>query len=216
MKTKGPPRRKCQVIIYFPRLRRDFLFYMTETTKISTGKQKKIDSVTELKTKIDKSKSLFLADYKGLTHQQMEQLKKALKKVEAEFVVTKNTLLKIALKESLKLKDQKDAISEFEKNLVNSTASLFTYGDEIAAIKEMAKFIKTRELPKIKMGLFSDKIASDKDFTQLANLPAREVLLSMLVSRLQSPISELHYALNWNLQRFVTVLGNIKDKKPKN
>lgn len=172
--------------------------------KISTNKQRKIDSVAQLKQKLEKAKSFFLTDYRGLTHQQLEQLRKGLKKVEAEYLVAKNTLLKLAIKSFDKA---------FESELKNPTATLLAYGDEIAPIKELANFIKNAQLPKIKLGFFAGRVATESDFKQLATLPTKDILMSNLVSRLQSPISGFHYALNWNLRRFVTVLDNVRSKK---
>lgn len=166
--------------------------------------QKKIDTVADLKQKLEKAKAFFLTDYRGLTHQQLEQLRKGLKKVEAEYLVAKNTLLKLAMKSFDKA---------FENELKNPTATLLAYGDEIAPIKELANFIKNAQLPKIKLGFFGGKVATESDFKQLATLPTKDILMSTLVSRLKSPISGFHYALNWNLRRFVTVLENVKSKK---
>ncbi|MBM3283231.1 50S ribosomal protein L10 [Candidatus Gottesmanbacteria bacterium] len=188
----------------------------TTTKKISAGKQRKINTVTELKEKLDRTKALFLTDYRGLTHQQIEQLKKALKKVEAEFVVVKNTLLRIALQGSSGKKEKPRMNGTTEKlttGLKNPTAVLLAFGDEIAAIKTLANFIKTSQLPKIKVGLFAGKIAEETDFNKLAIIPGRDILLSLFAIRLKSPLSQLHYALNWNLQRLAVVLSNIKNKK---
>ncbi len=172
--------------------------------------QKKIDTVKKLKTKLEKAKAIFLTDYRGLTHQQLEQLKKALKKIEAEYIVVKNRLLKIAIKQC-----NNATMEQCDNELQNPTAILFSYGDEIAAIKELAKFIKNVQLPKIKIGIFAGKVATPTDFLKLSSLPDKNTLLTMLVGRLNSPISGLHYALSWNLRRLVTVLENIKEKKPK-
>jgi large subunit ribosomal protein L10 len=185
---------------------------MDKQTKKTKINPKKAEIVAELQEKLAKSKSLFLTDYRGLTHQQLESLKKTLKKVQAEFVVAKNTLMKIAFNKQ-QITDNKEQIILIEKNLKNPTATFFAYGDEIAAIKELAKFIKTRELPKIKIGLFAGKLATDSDFIKLASLPTREILLATLAMRLQSPLYGLHYALNWNLKRLVVVLNNVKNNK---
>lgn len=180
--------------------------------------QKKIDNVATLKDKLGKTKALFLTDYQGMTHKQMETLRKALKKVQAEFVVAKNTLLKLALENQAPKNPQAggfpgQAIQQLEAELKNPTATLLAFGDEIAAIKELAAFIKNTQLPKIKLGFFWGKLATQTDFNKLATLPPREILLAMLVGRLQSPISGLHYALSWNMRRLVTVLNNVKGKK---
>lgn len=184
---------------------------MTAPKPKSAGNPQKQAVVSEIKDKLEKAKAFFLTDYKGLTHQQLEGLRKALKKVEAEYVIAKNTLLKLALKLS-----GNQAMEELEKELNNPTATLFAYKDEIAAVKQLAAFIKTTQLPKVKLGFFGGKVATEADFMKLSTLPSREILLSTLVCRLNGPIQGLHYSLQWNLQKFVTVLGNIKNKKPAN
>lgn len=170
--------------------------------------QKNIDAVKSLTEKLKKARSVFLTDYRGLTHQQLEQLRRALKKVEAEFLVAKNTLIKIALKAN-KVADS----DKIEAELNNPTATLVAYGDEIAAIKVLSDFIKKIQLPKVKLGLFDGKLATVADFDKLAALPTRDILLATLAARLKSPITGLHYSLKWNLNKFVYALNAVKSKK---
>lgn len=184
---------------------------MDQIKKISAKRQKKVDSVTVLKDKLTRAKSLFLTEYRGLTHQQMELLRKGLKKAEAEFVVAKNTLLAKAIEQL-----DNETMKQLTPELKNPTATLLAFGDEITAIKALSTFIKNVQLPKVKVGLFAGKLATEADFQNLANLPTRDVLLTTLAMRLKSPLYGLHYALRWNLQGLVTVLNNVKEKKQAN
>ncbi len=63
----------------------------------SQNRLKKVAIKDELTEKVAKSNSMVFSNYQGLTHQQLEGLKKGLKKVDAEFVAAKNTLLLRAL-----------------------------------------------------------------------------------------------------------------------
>ena len=86
--------------------------------------QKKVSVVSQLKYKVFKAKAIVLTDYRGLTHKQLEDLRKVVKKVDAEYVVVKNSLLKIAGVD----------------NVPSGTlAVLFSYGDEFAPLKAVAK-----------------------------------------------------------------------------
>ena len=174
--------------------------------------KKKIDNVTALQEKLAKTKAFFLTDYKGLTHQQMEGLRKTLKKAEAEFSVVKNTLFKIALEKSTQL-NLKNSFNKLVEHLKHSTAVLLVYGDEVAPIKELAQFMKNTQLPKVKAGYFSGVYATETDFQRLSLIPTREVLMATLAVRLNGPIYGFHRALRWNLQGLVTTLDNIKNKK---
>ena len=164
-------------------------------------KQKNIDSVSELKTKVDKSKAIFLADYRGLTHKQLEELHKAVKKVEGEFVVIKNSLLRRSLNTEYRIPDT---------SLTGPTAALFAYSDELSPLKELFKFIKAHSLPKMKLGLMGAVVYDESQVATLAKLPSQEILRGQLVSGLSGPVYGLVYALNGNLQKLVTVLGQIK------
>lgn len=174
-------------------------------------KAQKREAVTTLKEKIEKAKAFFLTDYKGITHQQLEGLRKGLKKIDAEYVVTKNTLLKIAMKQG-----ESKATDQLEKELHHPTAILLAYGDEISAVKELATFIKSTQLPKIKIGMFAGNVATGADFAKLASLPTKEVLYATLVRRLSGPLYGLHNAASWNIRKLVYALSAIKSKKPSN
>jgi len=182
-------------------------FFMTKTKPNA----KKIETVEKLAEKLARAKAFFLADYRGLTHKQLEDLRKILKKADSEFTIVKNTLFKKTL-EKEKVKD----IQSFDKFLKDTTAALFAYGDQLSAIKALADFAKNFSLPKIKIGLMDNNLISKEDFTRLASIPSKEILLSTLIFRLKSPLYGLHYSLNWNLQKFVIALNNIKSKKPAN
>lgn len=181
------------------------------------GRKRKEEIVAMLSEKAAKAKGLVFTNYQGLTHQQMESLKKAVSKAKAEYVVTKNRLLLRALS-SLQLTDE-------EKNKFQQpTATLFLYDDIIEPLKHVAKTIKELTLPHIKFGFLSREagsgsaregwqILSEVDILKLSSLPPLPVLRAQLLGQLQSPIAGLHRALNWNMQKFVMTLQAISDKK---
>lgn len=170
--------------------------------------QRKIAIVSGLIEKLERAKSLILADYRGLTHKQLEELKKSLKKAQAEFLVIKNTLLLKAMSQSGLANSQQQPTANSQVS--GPTAVLFSYEDEIAPLKILAKFIKTLSLPKIKLGFLGKKELSAVDVNRLITLPTRDVLLSQLVAQMKSPLFGLHRALSWNIQRLVFVLSQIK------
>ena len=186
---------------------------MKQATK-KEGKQRKIDTVKSLSEKLAKTKALFIADYRGLTHQQLETLRKALKKVEAEYVVVKNSLLHIASNSleprTLVPKGASSAYNLEPGDLVGPSAVLLSYADEITPLKELFKTIKALSLPKVKFGFISGKKYSPEEVTIIAKLPAQEVLRGQLVSQLSSPLYGLAHSLNYNLQKLVQVLGVIR------
>jgi len=168
--------------------------------------QKKIENVKDLTDRIAKAKSLIFADYVGLKHKQLEDLRKKLRAVDAEFVVTKNKLLERALGEHA---------ASVKTHLTQATATLFNYKDEVAGLKEMLKFFKAANIGKAKAGMLGAQVLTDKDVTKLSQLPGREILLARLAGQLNAPVQGLHRALSWNLNKLVWALSGIKEKKGK-
>lgn len=180
------------------------------------NRQKKQAIVAEVTDKVNKAKVMVFTNYQGMTHRQLEGFKKALRKVNAELVVTKNTLLKRALA------SQGETLEA--KSFEQPTATLFGYEDQILPLKELAKVIKLLQLPKVKFGFFSRgagsgsardgwDILSEDEILKLSTLPSREVLLAQLVGTLKSPIYGLHRALSWNMTKLVLTLKAIETKK---
>lgn len=175
----------------------------TKEPKITTNRQKKMDIVTQLSEKFGKAKAVVFTNYERLTHKQIEGLKKAIKPLDADYVVAKNSLVTLALAEN------KITLSE-NLTLQGPTGTLFLYGDIVAPLKSLAKIIKELNLPNVKFGIMDrrDFITSEQ-VMKLSTLPNRETLLAQIAAGLKSPISGLHRALNWNLQKFVMTLNAI-------
>jgi large subunit ribosomal protein L10 len=170
----------------------------------SKGTPKKAETVTDLTDKVAKAKSIILVEYQGIKHKQLEELRRNLKKSDAEFTVAKNRLLKRALGDKAK---------PIESLLKQPNASLFAYADEVAPLKVLVKFFKAVGFGKIKGGLLGNTVLTEADATRLSTLPAREVLLGTLVRQLNAPIQGLHYALSWNLNKLAWALNAVKNKK---
>lgn len=172
--------------------------------KLSANKQKKAETVTELTEKISKAKAMIMTDYRGIKHKDLENIRKLLKKLNAELVVSKNTLMLRALG------TKADSVAS---SFTDSTAVLFEYGDEAAPLKELLKFFKLAAMGKAKAGMLGDRVLTESDVARLAALPSKDVLTGQLVRQLMGPIQGLHHALSFNLNKFVWALHAIKNSK---
>ncbi len=178
-----------------------------ETKKVSDNRKKKEQIVAKFADKVGRAKGMVFTNYQGMTHHQLEALKRALKKIEAEYVATKNSLLLIALKDkNIDVEVEKDKFSHM-------TGTMFIYNELAGPLKELSKTIKTLSLPVIKFGILDGKILTDTDVVKIANLPPLEVLRAQLLGTMISPVSGLHRALNWNITKLVLTMKAISDKK---
>lgn len=165
---------------------------------------KNTQSLDEIKAKLEKAKAIFLVDYTGLTHIQLEEFRHELANANAEAAILKNTLVNIALS------DKKIDASE---KLKGPHAVIFANEDPIAAAKAIVSFNKKYQLPIIKFGIFENAVIEEGVVTELSTIPPKEILLAKLLGLLNSPITNLVYGLNFNIQKLAQLLKAIEDKK---
>lgn len=154
---------------------------------------------------LQKAKAVFVADYQGLTHKQLEDLRKALKKVQGEFTIIKNRLFQKALTEQNKTLE--------DKSLDGTTGALFAYDDEVAPVKEMLRIFKDATKGTVKAGFLGQTQMGAAEIEKMAKLPGKDQLRSQLVGQLKAPLFGLHYALGWNLKQLVWALEAVRSKK---
>ncbi len=151
-----------------------------------------------LREKFQKANITFFADYKGLKSSEADNLRRALRAQKAEVKVLKNNIGRLITKGGEMGEDAKGVMDR----VVGPTLVAFAYGDPAAAAKAFNDFAKAHEALKVKESLFGKKLLSPAEVTQLAELPSREVLLSMLLSVFNGPV-----------RSFVTVLGQLEKKR---
>ena len=170
-------------------------------------KQEKIFEVDNLTQKIKGAKSVALIDYRGISANQVNELRKLIKKAGGELQVVKNTLFTRALVNA-KLLEKTDDLA-----LSDQTMALFANDDEIGPIKAIANFAKPLSLLPFKLGFFGEKTLSAEEVKRFASLPGQDELRAKLVGVLAQQPQRLVYALNFNLQKLVLVLSHVNSQK---
>ena len=170
-------------------------------------KKQKVAKVDEIKDKLNTSKVIILTEHSGLTVSQITNLRKKLRKANAEFRVFKNTLTNIALEG----KDAKD----LSTMLAGPNAFLMGYDDPVTPVKILSDFIKENEKPVIKGGLIDSEFLNIDEIKKLAKLPPKEVLLAKVVGGIQAPIYGLVNVLQGSIRNLVYALAAVRDQKSK-
>jgi len=153
-------------------------------------KAQKQDILNQIESALKKMKSAVIVDYYGLPVKDINTLRKAVRNAEnCEYVVTKKTLMNMALK--------KAGFKDIDiKKLSGGLGIVFGFGDEVTPAKIVATFAKTNEKIKITGGLLEGKLVDEAMIRQLAKIPSKQELLTQLVWTLKAPISALVYGLN--------------------
>lgn len=182
--------------------------YSKQSVK-KTGRERKEKLVAEIVEKIDASNGLVFTDYKGISHQQLESLRRELKSVDSSLLIAKNSLMKISLGKSKNFADYKD-----NEALVGTAATLFIGKDSIEPLKKLQKSIKDTGLPTVKFGILEGQLLDEAGVLKLASLPGRDVLVAQFVGLLNAPIQRLVSGLNAIPQKFVMTLDAVAKAKP--
>lgn len=169
------------------------------------ARPEKVAVVKEIQDRISQSQGAVLTDYRGLDAGQMTALRKELRDAGVEFKVLKNTLTILAAQEL----DMDDLIP-----LLNGpTAIAFGYDDPVAPAKILSEFAKTNKVLEIKGGILEGKVLDPEGVSSLADLPSREVLLSMVLRGMQAPIAGMVNVLQGNIRNLVYALEAVRKQK---
>jgi len=169
-------------------------------------KTEKIESVAELKQRIQENTVSVTTQYVGITVEEVTTLRRNLREAGVIFKVYKNTLAKRVL-------DELD-LSEAEKFIEGPTAWAFS-NDPVAPAKILKEFGKSVKAISINGGIFEGKVVSQQEMLNLASLPSREVLLGQVVGTIAAPLRNFVGALSGVPRNLVNVLDQIQKEKEK-
>lgn len=149
-------------------------------------KEKLVDAFAD---ELKEAKAILVINYLGLTVGEVTSMRKELRDNNVKMRVIKNTYLRRAAK--------KAGIEGLDDTFVGPTAVIYTAdADDITEpARIVSKYEDDYDVLEIKGGMLEGKVTSKDEVKQLASIPGREGLLSMLVSVLQAPVRNFAYAV---------------------
>lgn len=170
---------------------------------------KRIDKqsfVEDFRERLQDSPAFFLTDFSGLDVKSMTVLRDELRKTGAEYVVVKNRLVQLALRD-LDLPD----LSEW---LTGPTGVVIGHGGPVEAAKAVADFAKGHaDRPVFKVGVLEKSVLGPSEIERLAKLPPREQLLAMVAGALEGPLAAFAAVLEAKLHEMVGLLTALQEKR---
>ncbi len=171
---------------------------------MSLNLEEKKAVVAEVAAQIAAAQTVVVAEYRGVTVENLTKLRAQARKEGVYLRVLKNTLVRRALVDT--------PFAGIADQLVGPLA----YGmstDPVAAAKVMHEFAKTNDKFVVKAGAMPNFIMSAKDVGNLASMPSRDELLSKLLGTMQAPITQFVRTLNEVPTKFVRGLAAVRDKQ---
>src|SRR5437762_10287610 len=168
-------------------------------------REEKSQEVSELTEQIGKASNAFLIDFKGITVPQVTELRKQVRQANSGYVVVKNTLALIALKDS--------PIINMKEQFTGPTAIAFNATDAVVLAKALTKFAKDVPAVSFKGALLNGQVVPASEIQNIANLPSREELVAKLLYLMQAPIRGLVTVLQANIRNLAVVIDQIAKQK---
>lgn len=145
--------------------------------------QEKVETVEEFRTSLDGVTTVLLTEYRGLTVQQISELRKQLRGVSAEYKVIKNRLARLAMGTS--------KLEGLHEHLKGPTGIVLSKQDPVAVAKTIHTFARTNQALAIKVGYVEGQVLPATGLRALADLPSKETLRSQIVGAVQGPLAQL-------------------------
>src|SRR3954462_5049866 len=166
----------------------------------------KIERVAVLKERIQGANALLLTEYRGLTVEEITELRRSLRDVDASLAVIKNTLMQRAANDA--------GIAELDGLLNGPSAVAFVNGDVVAVAKKLKDASKQFPSLVIKGGYMDGAPLDAETAGALADLESREVMLSKIAGMLKSEMSRAAAMFVATQSKFLSLLEAYKEKLP--
>ncbi len=167
-------------------------------------KSEKIDAMKE---KFEKAQVAVVTEYKGYSVDEITTLRRNLQKEGGDYMVTKNTLAKIAAKGT-----NYEAIVDLCKGPI---AVAFGFEDQVSPAKVVSKFIKDSKKGEILGAVLEGNLLSADEAKALANLPSKEELYAKMLGSINSPASGIVGAVNAVMASLTRAMAAVRDQKEK-
>lgn len=146
--------------------------------------QRKIDTVQELRDRIERCSIAIAADYRGLSVTEMVTLRRAIREAGIEMRVVKNRLFLRAAQDANR--------PEMAELLDGPTAIIFGYDDVTIPAKAAAEYMRSaRNAFAVRNGVMDSQLLSRADLDDLGSLPPRDILVGQVAAAIQAPVARL-------------------------
>lgn len=173
--------------------------------KILEEKKQKVAALSE---QLKSACAGVLVNYKGITVADDTKLRKELRESGDEYMVVKNTMLRLALKDA--------GIEGLDPVLEGTTALAFSKDNYVSGAKILSKYAETSKTFEIKAGFVDGNMVDASGVKELAALPPKEVLVAKALGGLNAPITGFVTVLNGTLKGLVVALNAIAEKQAAN
>jgi large subunit ribosomal protein L10 len=165
----------------------------------------KVQAVTDIRERLESAEAVFFTEYRGLSVNAIQDLRRSLRESGADYKVVKMTLAKLAAGEA-----GFEGLVEF---MSGPTALAFAQSDPVATAKALKEFSKGHEVFVLKAGFLSGVILTPEEVSKLAEIEPREVLLAMIAGAAKAPLFKAAGMFGSFTRDAASMFSQLMDKK---
>lgn len=163
-------------------------------------RERKEELVDEYVDLLNQSRAIVFTNYRGMTNKQMTRVRNAVREANGVFVVTKLTLLKLALEEA--------GYQIPDTELDGYPLAVGFALEEVPGVaKALTEFIDEAEIMELRGGLLSGELMTAQQVEKIADLPPLETLRSQILGLLDAPASQLVGVLQAGVAQVINVIN---------
>ncbi|PIU39851.1 MAG: 50S ribosomal protein L10 [Candidatus Omnitrophica bacterium CG07_land_8_20_14_0_80_50_8] len=161
--------------------------------------------ITQIEKELDSRPAFFITQHTGVSASSLDKLRVKLRGANSRYLVVKNSLGRRAL--------DRGKFASLIKHVTGACGIAFSSGDPVLSSKILMDFSRENAGFKVQSGFIDGAPIGVDEVKQLANLPAKNVLVSQVIGGVQAPLSRFVGVLSGTLRKIVTVLDAIAKKK---
>lgn len=170
------------------------------------NRSEKEQIIAAVKQRAERAKSMFFADFTGITVEQVSELRREFRKSNVEYQVVKNTLARKALAEMV-------GYDTVAGHLHEPTAIAFGFDDPVAPARIIRKFREKNDKLRVKVCVLENRVYDGAQLDEIAKLPTRKEIIAGVLGCIQAPVTGVVGVLNAVIRDLVSVIDAIEKKK---
>lgn len=143
----------------------------------------KAETIDDLRQRLEGATTAVLAEYRGLTVQQLSELRKQLRAASAEYRVVKNRLARLAVDGS--------PLAPLRPHLTGPVGVVIGRRDPAIVAKALQGFVRTNPALQVRVAVVDGQLLDAQALRAVADLPSREVVRAQVVGAVQGPLAQL-------------------------
>ena len=165
-----------------------------------------VEAVNMLRDKLSRSQLTLISEYRGLSVAALSELRAALRSSNAEVIVAKNTLTKIAAGDV--------GITGLDEFLGGPITLTLAYGDPVAAAKALNDYLRTaRNSIQVRGGMLGGQQIQGADLERVASTPSREQSIARIMGGVNAPATRIAMALSGVARNIAYILAQVAEGK---